>query len=126
MSENEPVKNEAAAPMDVELKDIVDLLWDGVNVAEDVAQKAYLSLPGALAKMLADAPGAMENINDLQAEITALPGADQEADMKAYIEQKFSSEPAKTQLILAATLLAAQTAVTLAQNLLALKAAIQS
>lgn len=91
--------------MNVELKALLDLVFDGESLVVQLVAKAnFMVLLPQIFKILSmDVPPAVSNWSDLAAEIAALPGSAQEADLIAYIEQKFAGayDNAKAQLILA-------------------------
>lgn len=95
--------------MNTELKALLDLIFDGESlVAKLVAKQNFFTLlPQVFSILTADLPNAVNNWGSLQAEIAALPGTAQEADLVAYVQKKFAlavSDDAKAQAILAAVL----------------------
>lgn len=115
--------------MNVELKALLDVCFDGLQLGEDAIHKSYFSLVGDLVKILGDLPAAANNFSDLQAEIAALTGKDQQADLIAYMEAKFKESPfnsEKAQVIISKALVVVQGAISEAQSVLDLVAAIKS
>lgn len=110
--------------MNTELKSFLDIAFEGVTTVEDILKKNYASLIGDLLLAADEVPSIVSHFSDLPAEIEALKGSAQEADLISYIETKFSGiSTSKAQAILAAGL---KLVTDLAQDGLALKAALSS
>lgn len=79
--------------MNVELKALVSLALDGFKAAQLSAQKAnfVLAILPALYHVASDVPAVVSNWGDLKAEIEALPGSAQEADLLAFVSGKFAT-----------------------------------
>ena len=114
--------------MNVELKDLLDVAFDGIALGQDALAKNYLSIMGDVAKLTADAPGAIANFPDLQAELNQLQNPANQADLINYIETKFKGQFSsdKAQTILAGALQLVQHLVTCVQDALALEQAIKT
>lgn len=112
--------------MNTELKLLLDAGFDAANVAQDVLKHDYISMVGAMTKLMADTPSILANLGDLEAEIQELPGTAQESDLVAYIEQKFAGVGTpKAQSILACALKVIEDLAVVLQDSLALKTVIQ-
>lgn len=110
--------------MNTELKSFLDIAFEGVTTVEDILKKNYASLIGDLLLAADEVPSIVSHFSDLPAEIEALKGSAQEADLISYIETKFSGiSTSKAQVILAAGL---KLVTDLVQDGLALKAALSS
>lgn len=112
--------------MNSELKSLIQLAVDGLKVGQDVIQKKdfVLGIVPDLYKAASDIPAVAANWGQLEAEIKALAGSTQEADLIAYIISKFDgADNAKAQKILSASL---NLVMNLVQNSIALKDAINS
>lgn len=79
--------------MNLELKSILSVLFDLVQVGEDVYEKNYTALAGKLVSVISQVPTLVAHAGELQAEISALPGTAQEADLIAFIETKLVGLP---------------------------------
>ncbi len=113
--------------MNTALKAILQLIFDSLVIEQDavVAKKSFLALLPDLFPLLADLVAAVPTFTDLPAEIKALGGSAQEADLIAFIETKFGSAlpSGKAAAILAASL---KTILDIVQDGLALEVAIKS
>lgn len=97
--------------MNTELKALVVAAWAfGLLAADVVTKQALLKDEGDAVAFLSDIPGAVSDWGDLSAEIKALPGSAQEADLLAFIAEKAAGLglSVKAESILSASLAWAQ------------------
>lgn len=100
--------------MNLELKAILDLIFDAVIAGEHAIQKkSFAEMLPDIYKIVADVPAVVVNHASFMAEIKALPGSEQEKDLIAYVVQKFAlvDNDAKAQKILSASLMIAEHAI---------------
>lgn len=91
--------------MNTELKNFLDVAFDGYKLVTDIESKSYFAIVGDLFEAAKTMPSIISNFGDLSAEIEALPGSEQQADLVSYVETKFANiGSAKAQLILSASL----------------------
>lgn len=75
--------------MNVDLKAIVNVICDAINIGEDVAGKHWMQIIGAVIGLFKDLPAVSQNISDLKAEILALPAnTAAQQDLISYIETR--------------------------------------
>lgn len=104
--------------MNVELKALLALVFDGIALGEQALAKVSLFtlLASAGQMLIGDLPPVIANWSDLMNEIKALSGSKQEQDLVAYIESRFAGVGNdKAQKILAASLVAIQAGYALEQ-----------
>lgn len=77
--------------MNTELKALISTMFDGEKLVEDSIKKNYFGLITDGMALLGDAPGDIAGFGDLQAEIKGLANPANEADLVAFIQQKFAS-----------------------------------
>ena len=82
--------------MNVELKALVDIIFDGINLTEDLVSVNYSKVISDAISLFEAAPQAIQNISDFLPEIVALSGSEQEQDLIAYIETKIQMIPSVT------------------------------
>lgn len=114
--------------MNIELKDLLDVAFEALVIGEDALEKHYFAILLDMVKLVGSVPGAVENIGDLKAEISALPSDPAaQQDLILYIESSFASiAPVKAQHILNASLKVVMDLITMIQDALVLKNAILS
>lgn len=88
--------------MNTVLKSMVQLVFDGVTVGQDIYRRTNVVLMiSPLVKFAEDAFSVFSNIGDLPAELAALPGEAQQQDMLSYTQSAFKGiVSAKAQAIL--------------------------
>lgn len=113
--------------MNAAIKAILALLFDALTIEQDavVSKKNFLALLPDLFPLLSDLVASVPTFSDLPAEIKALGGTAQEADLISFIEGKFGAGIASGK---AATILAAALKIVtdMVQDGLALESAIKS
>lgn len=114
--------------MNTLLKALLVETLNGISLAEDAIHKNYFSVMADVGKILFNSPAVIANISDLQAELKALPGSDQETDLISFIEAEFSEQfpNTKAQAILNLSLKLIQETINCIIDGIALKNAIQS
>lgn len=108
--------------MNTELKALFSLVLDGYQIVQSaIAKQNFFFFLPQIYQVAMDIAPAVANWNDLQPEILALSGSEQEADLAAFIEQKFGVIGAgpEAQAVVSASL-------KLIQDGVALEAAIQA
>lgn len=108
--------------MNTELKALIALAWDLGALGVDVATSKGTVQEGVDgSKLLTDVPAVFANWSDLSAEIKALPGTAQEADLIAFIASKAAGLglSVKAETVLANALAWAQSTATLIQSIAA-------
>lgn len=81
----------------VEIKDLLGVILNGLNIGEDVIGHNYFSIIGNAISMIADITGAIANVGDLKNELEALASnAAAQTDLITYIEGLFPSLPKAT------------------------------
>ena len=77
--------------MNTELKVLISTMFDGEKFVQDTISKNYFALVSDGLALLSDAPGDIAGFSDLQNEIKGLSQPANEADLIAFVQQKFSS-----------------------------------
>jgi hypothetical protein len=81
----------------VEIKDLLGIVFNGVNIGEDVLNHNWFSIVGNALSLVGDVPGAIANVGDIKNELEALatnPSA--QSDLIIYVEGLFPSIPKAT------------------------------
>lgn len=107
----------------VELEDLLDVVFDGIVVEEEVFNQEYGALFGSVIHLFKDVPGPLENICDLKVEIQDLESnSDAQQELVSYVESKVSSIASGSALdLLYAGLHVVSSLLVLIENVVALK-----
>lgn len=104
--------------MNVELKALLTLVFDAIELGKSAAvKKNFILLLPKLYELVTDIPLAVKNWNDLPQEIASLPGTPEEDDLLKFVEERFGTllNTAHMPVILSAGLKSIQDVVALAQ-----------
>jgi hypothetical protein len=93
--------------MNTELKALIGTAFDGEKLVVDTLKKNYFSLISDAMAVMSDVPADIGGFSDLQNEIKELSNPANEADLVAFVQQKFASvqvlSSAKAQQVISAT-----------------------
>lgn len=114
--------------LNTEIKQLLDLAFDGLTVGQDAVSKNYVALVSDMIKIASEIPALITDFDDIQQELTDLQGSLQQADLLKYIDTKFKGaiSDKKAQQVLSVCLQMVQHILFVVHDAIALKAAISS
>lgn len=116
------------APNNVELKDVIDMIFNVILMVEDISEKSYFKLLEDIVKTMGSLPGLVSNFGDLKSEINALlMKPENQVDLLTYAESQLPNVAnPEIQGIVKASLKTAYDLIVAIEDIFALKKAIQN
>lgn len=115
--------------MSEELKAILALVFDAIELGKDGLSKNYFQLMSDAVKLMGDMPMVVKSFSDVQNEILLLQDPAHQNDLLAFIRAKFGSSSlnqGNAQEVLSCALVLVQHSISVYQGVMDLKKAIQS